>query len=949
MGHNTSLRLGLAPALFGILVGSLMAAPPKVTVRSPRSRIRFDADWRFRKDPVGLAAAPFNWTWRPADSVNLREPKLPADLETGVWLPAKIGDDVFRGRLGYAWFRATLPTPADPANLTLHFEGIDDNAVVFLNGQRLAVHEGYSEPFDVRIAEAWKPGQPNNLVVLVQNTDGPGGITDAVSMESPRPDAAPDEAAPGYRDADWRRVHLPHDYVVEGPFSSQAPAGHGSLPTTRAWYRKTFTLPLADKGKSVWIDFDGIYRNSAVYLNGHRLGNWPSGYAGFRYDITAAANYGGRNTLAVRVDPRAPEGWWYEGGGIYRHVWLNVANPVHVRPWGTFVKTAVLGPQGQLHPDADLAISTTVLNSGAGTASCIVTSRVVAPTGATVATVRTTRNIAPRVENAVSQAAALRAVRLWSIEHPDMYRLVTTITIAGKLVDQTETPFGIRTIRFDKDRGFLLNGLPVKLKGTCNHQDFAGVGVAMPDGLLDWRIRKLKEMGSNAYRCSHNPPTAELLDACDRLGMVVMDETRHLGDTVLPKTPRGTKADELLELRSMVLRDRNHPSIIMWSLANEEPLQGSEEGAQIFTSMRNIVRALDPTRPVSSAMNGGWGRGISLVEDLVGMNYGINSYDRIRAQMPDVPMFGSETASAVATRGMYTTDKVKGYVTAYDTATPGSYAATAENAWRPIAERPWMAGAFVWTGFDYKGEPSPYGWPCVNSHFGIMDMCGFPKDTFYYYQSWWSDKPVVHVLPHWNWRGNNGHPIPVWVFSNAETVELLLNGKSLGTKTMPRNGHLEWTVPFEPGVVMARGYRAGVLVGTDKVETAGAPASLRLKTTRSRLLADEEDVTVVEVQLVDAAGRPVPTASSDVQFSVAGPGRIAGVGNGDPSSHEPDQANSRHAFNGRCMVLVGSTARAGSIVLHATSPGLNGATLAFTASLGRARVPAPQTIQPRRR
>jgi beta-galactosidase len=895
------------------------------TAASPRIRIRFDDNWRFRRDALpNPTDANFKWTWKQADKASLDLQSLPDDLDKGDWRATRVGRDVFRGRLGFAWYRAELGSGAKPPTLAIHFEQVDDNALVFLNGHRLMKHEGWSEPFDVPAGGAWNAAGPNALVVLVQNTDGPGGITGPVLLDTPKPETALDEIQPSYNDKAWRIVHLPHDYVVEGTFTPTADASHGSLPVTTAWYRKAFTLPATYKSKSVWIDFDGIYRKSTVYLNGHKLGTWPSGYAGFRYGINRYANFGGRNLLAVRVDPRQQEGWWYEGGGIYRHVWLNAADTVHVRPWGTYVRTDV--PSFQ---QADVRAQTTIDNTRPTDARVVVVTRILGPNGLPIATNRTTVNVPANGHLDVPDTIHVAKPTLWSIESPRLYALDTTLMLGGAAIDHVQTSFGIRSFYYDANLGFFLNGKRVELKGTCNHQDHAGVGIAMPDGLLEWRVARLKEMGSNAYRCSHNPPTSELLDACDRLGMVVMDETRHLGDTQNPKTSSGTGTSDLSELRSLILRDRNHPSVIMWSLFNEEGLQGTPEGAAIFTVMRNAVRALDTTRPCTGAMNGGWGQGVTLVQDIQGFNYGIGGYDRMHTTFPQLPMYGSETASTVTTRGIYANDAKLGYVGAYDIQYRGvGWGANAEDSWSAIAKRPWMAGEFVWTGFDYKGEPTPYGWPCINSHFGIMDICGFPKDNFFYYQAWWGNKPVVHVLPHWNWRGKEGQPIDVWVYSNCPTVELSLNGKSLGMKPMPAYGHIEWKVPYQAGSLTAKGYGAAkqVLV-TDEVDTAGAPAAIRLRTTRKFLLADEEDLAPIEVEIVDAKGRVVPTADNQVQFSVTGPGAVVGVGNGDPSSHEPDKATQRHAFNGLCMALLGGSKRPGAVTVHASSPGLQSASL----------------------
>lgn len=888
---------------------------------------------------------PFAWQWKRADGGSLDLRSLPAGIADGTWQDTKLGRSVMRSSNHWAWFRADLGGKAADAERLIRFESVDDNAVVFLNGVRLGSHEGYGDAFELPVKSGWKAGGPNELYVLIENTAGDGGINGGIDFARSEASARiPDEARPSFSDNRWRTVHLPHDYVVEGTFRQGEDAGHGSLPKPTAWYRKTFEIPESYRGKSVWIDFDGVYRNSTVYLNGQRLGNEPSGYIGFRYDLSNKLKYGQKNVLAVKVDPRKDEGWWYEGGGIYRHVWLNVANPEHIEPDTTFVNSEVNGSGATVHASFAMGIgedpvkivSSVVDPRGRVVASATVTPKAANKLGSHGSKIYAQQDTFPDTPDNhwayagdLKQDFVLPKVMLWSIESPDLYKLDAKVYRGNKLVDRVITPFGIRTIRFDKDKGFFLNGKPVKLKGTCNHQDHAGVGIAMPDGLLDWRIRKLKEMGSNAYRCSHNPPAAELLDACDRLGMLVMDETRHLGDTSLAKSPKGTKADNLSELKRLVLRDRNHPSVIMWSLYNEEGLQATDEGAQIFLKMKAAVDALDGTRPSSGATNFGYGAGIQNVTDLFGFNYNIYAYDEARRKYPNQAMFGSETASTVSTRGIYANDPAKGYVSAYDVNHP-SWAETAEHAWKPIATRDWMAGGFVWTGFDYKGEPTPYEWPCINSHFGILDICGFPKDNFYYYKAWWGDKPVVHVLPHWNWPGKEGQNIDVWVQSNADEVELFLNGKSLGKKAMPRYEHLSWSVPYTPGTVEARGYSGGKLIATDKVETTGAPAAIRLKTTRKNLLADNEDLSPVEVEIIDAKGRVVPDASNLVQFDVEGPGAVVGVGNGDPSDHDPDKATKRKAFNGLCMALVGAKGDAGKIVLTATAPGLRSASIEIT-------------------
>lgn len=903
-----------------------------------RQRILMDADWRFKMDapqPLQGVKEIKTWRWRaeaqgPQNTVPLAVPG--DDPEGAEWKSAAPGDDVFRGRSGYAWFRTTLPpTPGPHRVLRLK---VDDNADIYLNGVKIARHEGWQTAFDVSLDSAWKPNGPNVLAILIQNLQGPGGLGSVAEIGSAN--AGDDPTQPDYRDTDWRNVHLPHDYVVEGTFTPTADASHGSLPTAPAWYRKTFTLPASAQGKAIWIEFDGVYRDSKVTLNGKLLGEHPSGYTGFRYDISKVARFDGPNVLAVHVDPTAQEGWWYEGGGIYRHVWLNIASPLHVAPLGTHVASDVVSPID--NPTAIVTVHTTLVNSSEQAQDCIVLSQIFGPDGHVVEVLKSPQSVPAGGQIEVFQKTIVRKAALWSLEQPQLYRL-HTVVFQQKSVDELDTRFGLRSIRFDNEKGFFLNDKPVKILGTCNHQDFAGVGVAMPDSVLQWRVRQLKKLGCNAFRMSHNPPAPELLDACDQQGMLVMDETRHLGDTSSAKTPSGTGYSDLSELTEMIVRDRNHPSIIIWSMCNEEPLQGTEEGARIFTAMRKRVLELDTTRPVSCAMNDSAYHGIALVEDIRGFNYDPGAYARYHRAHPNIPIYGSETASTVATRGVYSWDRFrmgdhtytgvesKGWVSAYDVNAP-PWAQTAENSWPQQADAPFVAGGFLWTGFDYKGEPTPFGWPDINSNFGILDECGFYKDVAYYYQAWWNDKPLVHVFPHWNWPDKKGQPIPIWVYSNAARIELIVNGKSLGSKEMPRNGHVEWDVPYAPGTVLAKGYNAeGREVASDKVETTGAPAGFRLSTDRSQMHADGEDVTMIRVEIIDSKGRLVPTADTLVHFTVTGAGYVAGVGNGNPSDHDPDKSSDRRAFNGLCMVLVGAKEQPGEIVLTASAPGLKSVTL----------------------
>ncbi len=516
-------------------------------------------------------------------------------------------------------------------------------------------------------------------------------------------------------------------------------------------------------------------------------------------------------------------------------------------------------------------------------------------------------------------------------------------------MDEKETTFGIRTVAFDANKGFLLNGKPYELYGTCNHQDMAGVGAALPDRLQYFRIEKLKEMGCNAIRTSHNPPTPELLEACDHLGMLVMDENRLLG----------SDSRNLGRLERLVRRDRNHPSVFLWSLANEETVQRSAAAGRIAGTMQRLIRQLDPTRPCTAAMSSwsaGAADGLSLGLDVQGFNYLHNgSMDRFHTANPNMPSLGTEEASAFYTRGVYQNNPP--YFTAYDTNKPG-YGATAEEWWKYYSARPWAGGGFVWTGFDYH-SPLPFGWPKVLSDFGILDTCGFPKDVFYYYQSWWSDKTVLHLMPHWNWAGKEGQDMDVRCFSNCEEVELFLNGQSLGRKPMPKNSHLQWMVKYSPGTLLARGYKGGRQIAQDQVETAGAPAAIQLSPDRAALRADGEDLAIIEVKIVDSQGRIVPDATNLVQFALAGPGAFIGVGNGDPLSHEPDvfipgggsrglpdsapllPAWQRRVFNGLAQVIVQSAKDPGKILLTARSDGLAAATLEISAQPSTPRPAVP--------
>jgi beta-galactosidase len=729
-----------------------------------------------------------------------------------------------------------------------------------------------------------------------------------------------------FDDRDWKPVKLPHDWVIELPFENDPglsskgfyPLGRNYPETSVGWYRRVFELPASDAGRRVSVEFDGAYRETMVVLNGYYIGRHSGGYDPFSFDVTDFANPGGRNVLLVRVDATLSDGWFYEGAGIYRHVWLVKTAPIHVKKWGTFARAQV--KQGA----ATVSIRTEVENHGNGAQSVRVISTVLDPSGKEVEKAASApASVAEWGERTYEQQVEVKQPALWSLEERNLYRLVTEVESSGAVTDRYETRFGVRSLRFDADQGFFLNDKPVKVKGACNHQDHAGVGAAVPDAVQRYRIRKLQEMGCNGYRSSHNPPTPELLDACDELGMLVIDETRMMS----------SNPDGLAQFENLVRRDRNHPSVFMWSMGNEEGESITERGRLILTAMKRVATKQDGSRPATVApppLGRGLGQGGLTVSDVMAYNYADPPAEEFHKKNPKIPMIGTENVSAVGTRGIYVTDPAKGYVGSYDPYTTTGRA-SAEGWWRFVNARPWVAGGFVWTGFDYRGEPSPYQWPNISSQYGVIDTCGFPKDAFFYYQSWWTNKPVLHLFPHWNWPGREGQEIAVWVHSNLDSVELFHNGQSLGAKGILKDQHLAWNVEYAPGTLEARGFRDGKQVMTARRETAGPAARLMLAPDRREIQADGEDVSVFAVEVQDAQGRVVPVTDNQVSFQVTGSGKIIGVGNGDPTSHEPDTGTTRKAFSGLCMAIVHSTKSPGSIQVEATSPGLTGASATISA------------------
>jgi len=715
-----------------------------------------------------------------------------------------------------------------------------------------------------------------------------------------------------FDDSKWRTLNLPHDWAVELPFvrdkdlesHGYKPLGRRYPETSIGWYRRVFYIPEEDQGRRIEIDFDGAFGSALVFLNGSFLGRNDNGYAPFRFDLTNFLNYGGKNYLVVRLDASFGDGWFYEGAGIYRHVWLTKTDALHLGHWNSYIRPEVKGNV------ATLTLGTVVQNESRRTESCRLRWQVFDADGKLVATADTRpKSIDPDDSTTFTASATVGNPALWSPDAPNLYSAVATLESSDRTRDAERVSFGVRTATFDADKGFSLNGKPLKIKGTCNHQDHAGVGAALPDRLQFYRVAVLKDMGCNAVRTSHNMPTPEWVDACDRLGMMMMCETRTMS----------TAVEGMAQLELMIKRYRNSPAIILWSMGNEEfTLQSIPQGERVLADMVARTHELDPTRPCTAAVNGRFESHFSDALDVMGFNYNLKAPDGWHKAHPAKPCIGSETASTVATRGIYSTDKLRNWVSAYDLNYP-PWAETAEEWWKFYAVREWLAGGFAWTGFDYRGEPTPYGWPSINSQFGLVDMCGFPKDDFYYYKAWWGSEPVLHLFPHWNWEQRNGEPISVWVHSNLDSVEVFLNGKSQGSQKVQPLTHLEWKVKYEPGVLEARGTRNGNVLLVEKRETTGKPASVRLTADRTEINADGEDLAVLRVEVLDQDGRMVPTADTMINFKVTGEGTLIGVGNGDPNCQESDKEPQRSLFNGLAQAILRSSRTPGTITVEAST------------------------------
>ena len=750
-------------------------------------------------------------------------------------------------------------------------------------------------------------------------------------------------------DSKWRTLNLPHDWSIEGEFSEKAPAGTGggALPGGIGWYRKSFTIDAALKGKLIFIQFDGIYRNSEVWINGHYLGKRPYGYSTFEYELTPHLVYGAKpNLIAVKVDnSQQPNSRWYSGSGIYRNVWLTTLDPLHIEHWGTYVTTPEVSEQS-----ATVVVKTKVSNRSNSYAPVGLTTIILDANGREVGRV-TEKDVVEKGQNAeVSQLLKVSAPVLWSDERPYLYKLISQLTQSGRVVDRYETPFGIRTFRFDAKHGFFLNVNPVKIRGVCNHHDLGSLGAAVNTRAIERQLEILKAMGVNGLRTAHNPPAPELLDLTDKMGFIVMDEAFDVWKIQKTKFDYHLDFDEWhkRDLEAMVLRDRNHPSVFIWSIGNEvmEQWDKNPAGGKISRELVAIVRNLDKTRPITSATNGVSPDNKVITEgdlDLVGTNYHHARFSEFVKMFPGRAIIGAETNSSVHTRGSYAmpSDEILRWprknedilklgptyqCSAYDNST-APWGSGHEEMWKLVKKHDWFSGMYIWTGWDYLGEPTPFPWPAVSSYFGIIDLAGFPKDPYYFYQSEWINTPVLHIFPHWNWRPGETVDVVAY-FNNADEVELFLNGRSQGIKRKQGDDmRVFWRLTFEPGLLKAVSRKNGQVVLSREVRTAGPPARVVLTPDRHAIKADGTDLSFVTVKIIDKNGTPVPLADNLVKFELIGAGSIVGVDNGNQISHESFKANQRKAFHGMALAIVQSKQRAGRIVLQARSDGMESASV----------------------
>jgi beta-galactosidase len=768
---------------------------------------------------------------------------------------------------------------------------------------------------------------------------------------------------PKFNDEDWEIVNLPHDWSIKGKFTKESIEFYdrlknigdriGYLPQGKGWYRKSFHVPKENQDKITHIQFDGVYKNADVWINGQQLGFHPYGYTSFYYDLTPYLNYGGSNVIAVRVDNYGISSRWYAGSGIYRKVTMTTMEKIHVAHWGTYITTPTISDDA-----ADVRIRARLENAAGDEAEVSIMIEIVDDDNV-VSTWAETRTL-PAGETELDQVLAVNSPVLWSIENPHLYTARITLTTCGSDLDLHETNFGIRSFKFDPDNGFSLNGKGLKIKGVCLHHDNGCIGAVEHARAISRKLRILREMGCNAIRTSHNPPSVEFLDACDKEGFLVMAE--NFDEWTLPKTPYGywlhfNEKDENgtpwheRDMRDFVHRDRNHPSIILWSVGNEVHEQTDAKYTPICQRLVDIYHEEDPTRPVTSGSNNpGTANetGYSQTLDVVGYNYYGDRvtrfgdtelrvlYDVEHETYPTRCMIGSENVSNWMTRGVYKWPYGFGAQMwkQDESNTCSNYDLTSEVPLIVLKTRPYVSGMFTWEGFDYIGEPTPYPWPGRSSNYGIIDLAGFPKDTFYLYKAMWTDAPMVHLFPHWNWH--EGMTVPIWVYTNCEAAELVLNGRSLGTKKFTDLEdpflHLEWEVPYEPGELTALAKNGDEVMATKTVKTTKTPYQIKLEADWTEIAADGVDIAYLTASIIDIDGNVVPTADNLVIFTVKGPGQVIGVDNGNNASHEPFYEDQIHAFNGLCLAVVQSTEKkGGEITIVAGSPGLKSATVTLVA------------------
>lgn len=759
----------------------------------------------------------------------------------------------------------------------------------------------------------------------------------------------------------WRTLSVPHDWSVEGSFDEHSPGGigGGALNGGLGWYKKTFAVAAADSTKVTSILFDGVYCNSEVWINGHYLGKRPNGYIGFEYNLTPFLKFGdAKNEIVVKVLNQQPNSRWYSGSGIYRNVWLQTTDKLHVAGNGTFVTTPKVTAE-----NATVAIQTTIKNEYASTKEATVTTTLYKG-DSEVTSVSQKITLEANAEKTIKQETTVNNPVLWNVETPELYTAITEIKTGDEVADSYSTPFGIRSFTFDFDKGFILNGKQLKIKGVCLHHDLGPLGSAINTRAIERQLQIMKDMGVNGVRTSHNPPAPELLDLCDKMGFIVMDEAFDMWEQSKNKYDYSTAWDKWhkIDLEAQILRDRNHPSVFIWSIGNEIPEQWNENGARIGKELAAIVKALDTTRPVTAAMNPpiivNGDINIQFTEtaaqpnalagsgalDLIGYNYAHQTYANHKINFPKTPFIATETTSALQTRGYYDekSDTIKQWPKRWDipltTGNPGNtcsaydqiqtpWGSTHEATWKVMKKHDFLSGMFIWTGFDYIGEPTPYQWPSISSYFGIVDLAGFPKDVYYMYQSEWTDKDVLHILPHWNWKA--GQTVDVWAYYNhADEVELYLNGKSLGKQSKKGDDlHVMWRVPYAPGTLKVVSRKGGKTVLEKEVKTSGAAASLKATADRIIIDADGNDLSFITVDIYDANGVFVATANNEINFSLKGEGKIVGVCSGDPVSHESYKGTKHTALNGKCLVIVQSTEKAGTIELTASAAGLKSSTI----------------------